>query len=244
MLKLPRRRLEFVAYPFMSKMNRVYELVLSISDGRNTPEERYNRIVEAEHALAEIEKPLWVWWNICAGRNDPDIKRMDVHKRAFICERFNEEMLLLRKEQKNSKIYSADNDNEEGLLVRYYTDSEIMNAIFLTKLSELHQIVHGKVLKLPALIRGSEANILVSLTDDAWWSAINGNKLRLGVPGEREERKKSFCRTVSDLEKAERPMFSVLSIGGYSNDEMQDWIDLFNECLRLIKGIQKSDRRR
>lgn len=249
MTKVPKRRYKSVTKPLLEIMNEAYQTILSISEdpvtgSPNSAQTRYDYIVDAQEKLLRAEKPLWVYWNICGDINEPDMKDQRVKQRQNLCERFNYVLRLLRKIQLESSKYNPENDKVVDAEILYYTEDEIANAQFLSTLRELHRFTHGKIVRMTNIFKDAEADILLKLVDDAWYYAARGNKNRLDKEKEREDRKKFFSRAISDLYKMERPLFSIFSLGHYSNNEMKDWMHLLNESLRLLQAVQQSDKRR
>ena len=132
-----------------------------------------------------------------------------------------------------------------GLMqLQYYTEAEIKGAKFLEVLRDLHRMTHGKVLRLNMISRDADGSPLMKLIDIAFYYAVHGNKQRLNVPSEREERYKSFSKAISALKRAQRYLFNMFSLGSYSNAEMKEWAGLLNDATRLLVAVQKSDSRR
>lgn len=248
MMVVPKRRHNHIAKPIMEVMNDTYRLILGITEDpvkgtHNATQTRYDLIVKAQQCLSKIEKPLWVYWNICGDNDENMMHNQSIKQRRNLCDRYNYILKLLHVAQVGSNKYNQDADLGE-IKIQYYTEEEIRNAEFLCKLRELHRFTHGKVIRMTNIFKDAEAEILIELIDDAWYCAVHGNQKRLDIEKEREDRRKLFSRAISDLYKFERPLFSVFSLGNYSNREMKDWIDLHVETLRLLQAVQQSDKER
>ena len=248
MERTPKRRMDTVAKPLLDAFNDAFEMVLCIEEDpvRGTAtaaQKRYDRIVRTQYLIKQIEKPLWTYWNICDDGNEREMKSWSLSSRANFCADLNGVLKILHDMQLASSKYDPEKD--VGLtMMRYYTEAEIENAAFLTAIRDLHRMTHGKVLRLPAMARDAEAGLLLRFIDTAWYCAAYGNKMRLDDDHEREIRRKVFSNALSALNKAQRPLFNIFSIGSYSNEEMKDWVQLFNDSVRLLAAVQKSDRQR
>ena len=245
---IPKRRRNSVAKPVLQAMNKAYDAIMRIEEDpvtgtKNAAQTRYECIVRAQYALKEVEKPLWVYWNIAGDSQESNMKPQLIRQCAHLTQRFNDVLILLRETQTKSSRYDPLTDSEGGLSIRYYTEAEIVNAEFLTKLRDLHRMTHGKCIRLNAVFRDAEAELLLKIIDDAWYSAVQGNQLRLIVPKERELRRKLFSKAIGDLYKSQRLIFSLFSIGSYSNREIKEWVHLLNQSAKLLQAVQNSDKR-
>lgn len=248
MTRVPKRRRNTIAKPLLESFNNAFEVILCIEEDpvrgtKSAAQKRYDRIVKAQYLIKQIEKPLWVYWNICDDWQENALRSWKTSQRANFCDGVNKVLKILHDMQVASTKYDAKKD--VGLTVmRYYTEDEIDNAFFLTAIRDLHRMTHGKVIRLPALARDADASLLLRFVDTAWYCAVYGNQMRLDNEKEREIRRKAFSNALSALNKAQRPLFNLFSIGTYSNNEIKEWVHLFNESVRLLSGVQKSDRER
>lgn len=247
--RVPKRRWKTAVVPLLQAMNDAFAMIMCIEEDpvrgtKTAAKTRYHRIVEAQRRIMEMEKPLWVFWNIAGDPNEYRMKYWKPKQRANLCAEVNEKVLAqLYDMQKKSSAYEPELD--KGLMcLRYYTEEEIDKAQFLQTLREFHRMTHGKVLRLNATIRDADGSLLLRFADIAWYYAVHGNQLKLNVPEERAERKKEFSVAISALYKAQRPLFNLFSIGDYSNREMKEWTSLLNDATRLLLAVQNSDNRR
>ncbi len=248
MSRVPLRRSRYVALPLMRVMNHAYDCILSIAEdpvkgSKNAALVRYMAICKAQEYLIALQKPLYVYWNICCDPDEKLMKYINEKKRSDLSERINDELKLLHAMQKASKCYKPDEDKGDRYVI-YYTEKEIHSAQFLTVMQKLHRFTHGKIIRLNRRFRDAEAEMIRKLIDDAWYHAVYGNKI---VPANKEQydwRRKHFSIAISDLYKIQRPIISVFSLNSYSNQEMTDWSGLLNEALRLMQAVQQSDKER
>lgn len=246
--RVPKRRWSTIAKPLLEAVNNAFEIVLCIEEDpirgtKSAAQKRYDRIVLAQKMIKKIEKPLWVYWSICDDEEEYQLKEWKTSQRANLCEGFNKVLKYLHDMQLNSVKYDPGKD--VGLTtMRYYTESEIEDAIFLRTIRNLHRMSHGKALRLNMIARDAEASLLLRFVDTAWYCAVYGNQMRLTDPVERERRKEAFSAAISSLNKMQRPLFNLFSIGSYSNREMQEWVHLLNESTRLLVAVQSSDGKR
>ena len=248
MMRIPKRRRDTVARPVLEKMNAAWEAILGIEEDpvRGTKHAagiRMARIIEAQKKIKETEPAIWVWWSICT--EDEDMKAQDWRKRQRICDRFNRILQLLHDMQKAGKAYNPEKDR--GITqMRYYTESEIENAVFLRKLRELHRMTHTKHIRMSQSAKDAESGLIVRLVNTAWYCAVRGNQLKTYIPEEAEQRRQYFSIAVRCLRKAERPLFDLFDFEGFSNREMREWAELLNESVRLLTAVRegggKADR--
>ena len=246
--RIPKRRWKTVAKPVLDAVNDAFEVILCIEEDpvrgtKTAAQKRYDLILRAQSLIKRIEKPLWVMWSICNDEEEPDLKAWEPRKRANLCQEFNKVLKLLHDMQKDSSKYDPGKD--VGLtMMRYYTESEIEGALFLRTIRDLHRMTHGKALRLNMIARDAEASLLLRFADTAWYCAVYGNQMLLTDPVQRERRREAFSMAISALNKMQRPLFNLFSIGSYSNREMQEWVHLLNESTRLIVAVQSSDGKR
>lgn len=246
--RIPKRRWNSIAKPLLEAVNNAFEVILCIEEDpvrgtKTAAQKRYDLIVRAQRLIKLIEKPLWVLWSVCDDEDEYQLKEWKTSQRANLCDGFNKVLKILHDMQKNSVKYDPGKD--VGLTtMRYYTEAEIEGAVFLRTIRDLHRMTHGKAIRLNAIARDAEASLLLRFVDTAWYCAVYGNQMRLTDPVERECRREAFSAAISSLNKMQRPLFNLFSIGSYSNREMKEWVHLLNESTRLIVAVQSSDGKR
>lgn len=229
-------------------MNDAFDMILRIEEdpvrGTKTAAQiRYYRIVKAQELIKKIEPHLWVYWAIGDDVDEPDVKEQTLKKRANLCEKFNYVLKLLHDMQMASSKYDASTD--KGVITMgYFTNDEIKRAEFLSKIKELHRVTHGKVLRLGTLAKDAEGEMLVKLVNIAFYCAVHGNRFRVDIPEQYEQRKHLFSQAISALKRMERYLFNLFTIGSYSNNEMKEWAELLTESSRLLYAVHKSDTKR
>lgn len=249
MARVPKRRWATIARPVMAAANDAFEMVLCIEEDpvtgtKTAAQVRYNRIIAAQQRILRMEKPLWVFWNICGDVEEPGLKAWKESSRANLCGEINDKVL---KQLHDMQVASSKYDRaaDRGLTqMKYYTEKEITGAVFLKTMRELHRMTHGKVLRLNMMAKDADGSLLLRFIDTAWYCAVHGNQMRLNVPAEQVLRKEAFSAAISALHKAQRPLFNLFSIGSYSNREMRDWSHLLNDATRLLLAVQNSDSKR
>lgn len=247
MCNVPKRRQPYVAKPIMDAMNLVYEDILSITEdpvkgSKNAASVRYSAIIQAQQHILSVEKPLYVYWNICGDPAEEHMKYISDQKRATLIDQFNDVVKLLHGMQVKSSLYNSAQDEGARYLL-YYSEKEIQNAQFLSVLRELHRFTHSKITHISHRFRDAEADLIRKLIDDAWYHAVKGNFIPTDQK-EYKQRRSHFSMAISALYKMERPMFSLFSLESYSNNEMLEWANLLNEAGRLLNAVQKSDKER
>ena len=248
MSRVPKRRQEAVARPLMAILNRAYHEILAINEdpvrgAKNAADVRYRAICRAQDYILALQKPLFVYWAICGDPEEKGMKYISDRKRAYLCDRFNDVLKMLHAMQTSSTRYEPEKDHGVMLLF-YYSEKQIEEARFLLVLRKLHRVTHAKITRLDRRFRDAEADEARRLIDDAWFHAVYGN---MGVPMNHEQylwRRKHFSTAISDLYKLERPVLAMLSLGSWSNREMQEWQGLLNDANKLLQAVQRSDRAR
>ena len=239
---VPKRRQATIAKPLLDALNDAFETIMSIEEDpvrgtKTSAKIRYDLIVNAQIKIKRLEQPLWVWWNIAEDDKERRVKEQTWKQKTNICDKLNSVLELLHKMQTESSQYKPEEDH--GVMkVRYYTNAEIENATFLSKLRKLHQFVHSKHIRLSPIARDAESGLLVSLVNNAWYYAVKANQINPHT--NKDIRLKYLDIAVRSLSKAERPLFDLLNNETFSNNEMRKWIDLHNECVRLLCGVRKS----
>lgn len=247
MLNVPKRRRESVAEPINRVMNTTYQWVLAIDEDpvKGQPDAakvRLNAIRKAQESLQKIQKPLYVYWNICNDPNEPGMKPKSLEKRVSLCKQLNGILKTLHAMQIANPAYDKDKDSGVSF-IRYYDGRNIQKAQFLMLIQELHRMTHGKLLKVSAGMRDAEGEMIRMLVDDVWYHALEGNR-----PPENAEdvkrRAEHFSIAIGEMYKMERPMLSLMNTECFSNREMNEWIELLRDSNRFLQAVQRSDKER
>lgn len=244
MERIPKRRWETIAKPMLTAMNAAYDAITRIEEDpirgtKTAAATRYSRIQEAQKRIREIERPMWVWWSISEDEDEPDMRGQDLGKRQRLCDRFNRILAILRNMQTNSSRYDPKEDPGE-IQMRYYTETEIRKAQYLSKLQELQRMTHGKHIRMSRIARDAESALLVELVNRAWYYAVNGNRCKTYIPEENRKRRKWLSMALSALRRAERQMFDLFTNENLSNREMTEWMELMDESIRLTASVLKA----
>ena len=247
MLRVPKRRRRYVADPVMVVMNKAYRHIMDIDErvvGNSEEAQiiKLNAIREAEDSLLQIQKPFYVYWNICGDPEEPAMKPKTMKKQAIMCDEINGILKMLRAMETASPAYLPDS-TRKGDYITYYNAKAIRAAKFLAMIQRLHQFTHGKLVRLNEGLKNAEGDIIQWLIDDAWYHALEGNKYPQNEE-EIKERRAHFSSAISDLYEIQRPIFSLISTADFSDKELTEWNDLLNESLKLLHAVQKSDGER
>ncbi len=229
--RVSKRRKKWLCYNIDSSMNSIFNMIMEVNEGRfldnTTPSvEKSNLIGRSFDCLIELEKPLMVLWNI---------EKYETKKMAHWVELLNKELFLLNlisnKEEPPKKIMILD-------------WKRIHETKFLSKMSELHRYVHGKVVNAKNRYDDTDSSLLISLVDDAFYNLMVANRKIPETKEEYEKRKEHISKAISSLKKMNRPMTFYFNTMGYSERIMREWSDLLTSELKLLYTLQRSDKAR
>ena len=247
MLRIPKRRRKLVAGPVMHVMNRAYRHMTDIDNlpvpkSKDAPAVRMECIRKTQLTLEQVQGPMYVYWAICSDPEEPELKTRSTKSRRYMCDEINGVIKQLHAMAKANPSYSKETDWGVRYVV-WYSESEIRKAKFLTTIRELLRYTQSKLIRTEAGLRNAEGDVVRTLIADAWCNAVHGNKFPTTNEQYMESRRKCFSRAIADFNDVEAPLMSLLSGGGYSNDEMEKWMSLLNESERLLLAVQASDRK-
>ncbi|MCC8156374.1 MAG: hypothetical protein LIO54_03745 [Oscillospiraceae bacterium] len=191
--------------------------------------ERASLIDDALRALPELQRPLWVYWNLRGTKES---------SQKFWCDMANNEGRLLCR-------VLRDAEREETILkIRPLPVHQINEAQYLGKIAALHRYTYQKIVHEPERWRNYVLENIVRLADDALCSAIDGNRKIPETAAEAERRAKNLRHALHCLNAMQRPMFALWNLHMYSETAMQEWADLTDDSIRLLQSVISSDKDR
>lgn len=227
---IPKRRKRWLCWKLDAKMNSLFNKIMEVSEGyfeRGTKQEtKENLFREALGNLAELEKPLMVIWNI----EKYEIRRMVAWKSLVdnsVCfiNRMLEEPVAVEK-------------------LQILDWRAIMGAKFLSNISELHRLIHGKIAKAPNKYDDTYSSLVIDLIDEAFYSLVKANQKIPETSKEYEKRHEYISKAIGCLRKLQRPLVFYFNIMNYSEQSLREISEKIAEELKLLYALNKSDKNR
>ena len=156
-----------MAKPVMDAMNTAYKWIMAISEDpikgdKNKQDVKLNAIIKAQEAIWKIQKPLYVYWNICNDPDEPGMHAKSTGKRATLCDQLNDVLKMLHAMQVASPVYDPAAD--KGMrYIMYYQEKDIKNAMFLKAVQKFHRFTSGKLIKLSYGMKMAEGDLIQTL---------------------------------------------------------------------------------
>lgn len=229
-MRIAKRKQKWLCYNIDNLMNNMFDIIMELNEGRffseNPNEEKLSLIRELLNQLSTLEKPLMVLWNI---------EQYETKKMVNWATLVNKEINLLN-------MMSTNENTPRHITVLDWR--KIHEIQFLSKMSELHRYVHGKVIHVKNCYDNTSSSLLIKLADDAFYSLIVANYKIPTTQSEYKKRKENISKAISSLCKMNRPMIFYFNVMGYSEHIMREWSDLLTSELKLLYALQKSDRMR
>ncbi len=235
MNSVPNRLKKWINTPINKRLNCIYSNIMEIRTGyfpksiRN--ETNLKLLNMAINNILELQPYFYSYWNVM---NFSDKKKI------YWCELCNKELALLRGLRNINPLYISD-ENLKELNMLYYKNEDIKKAIFLNNMSKLHNYTHRKIAHAKQLYADRECDMLSDLVNKAWYYSLEANKKIPTTKKEYEYRKKCISSSISCLKKMEIPMKSLFNLMEYSESILREWSVLFNDTLKSLFGIRKSD---
>lgn len=238
MNSVPNRLKRWINTPINKKMNTIYSTIMELRTNYFPKQIRNKSNLElvnsAIDGILALQLHFYVFWNV-----------MDFSDRqkSYWCELFNKELALLRGLNHKNPLYISDKELE-GRRIMYYKKEDIKKAIFLNNMSKLHDYTHRKIAHAKLIYADRECDMLSDLIDLAWHYSLESNKKIPKTKAEYDYRKKCISSSISCLKKMEVPMKSLFNLMGYSENTLREWSTIFNDTLKSLYGITKSDKER
>lgn len=235
---VPNRLKRWLNKPINQKMNQVYSHIMELRTNyfpkeiRN--ESNLKLINSAINGILDLQPSFYTYWNVM---NYSD------KQKAFWCELFNKELALLRGLNSKNPLYIPPEGVEERKMF-YYKSEDIKKVAFLNNMSKLHDYTHRKIAHAKQLYTDRECDMLANFVDLAWYYSLEANRKIPKNKKEYEYRSRCLSYAISNLKKMEVPMKSLFNLMGYSENILKEWSTIFNETLKSVFGIKKSDKSR
>lgn len=238
---IPKRRWKYVAEPLLEHLNAAYIAVMGIGYDpvRGKPDYmaiKQDRIRRAISELLAIQGPLYVYWAVSNDKHENLMRPRSEESRRKWVDSLNHVINMLA-------AMLQDEAEKPSNPLRWYTNREVRESLLLGSMRSLLLETQRRVIRLPLGARDANGLVLTTLMADAWYHAVEGNRL----PRNKTEalaREKHISALISDISKANRPMFTVFASGTISEEDMAKWANLLKETNDLAYRIQASDKKR
>lgn len=234
---VPNRYKKRINTPINKKLNEIYSNIMELrtnyfpADIKS--EEFLKLITSAIEGIISLQLEFYSFWNI-----------MDYsdRKKAHWCELFNKDLALLYGLLKKNPLYIPSENVEKRMI--YYKREDIEKVKYIKNMSELHKYTHQKIAHAKQLKLDKECDMLYDFVNRAFYSCIEANRIIPTNNKQFKTRSKHISNAISNLKKMEIPMISMFNIMEYSENTLREWSTLFNNTIKCIYGIRKSDNER
>lgn len=235
---VPNRLKRWLNTPINKNMNQIYSTIMELRTNyfpKETRNESSLKLVNlAIDGIIDLQLYFYTFWNV-----------MDYtdRQKAYWCDLFNKEIALLYGLNHRNPLYAPDKSAEERKMF-YYKNDDIKKAAFLNNMSKLHDYTHRKIAHAKQLYVDRECDMIIQFMDLAWYYSLEANRKIPKTKKEYEHRRKCISSAISNLKKMEVPMKSLFNLMGYSESILREWSTLFNDALKSLFGIRRSDKER
>lgn len=228
--KVSRRRRKWICGAIELQMNKIFNLVVSISSEYFPPKTRKDDISklasEAIEQLHSLQKPLFVMWNIL---------QTPTKKMVKWCTLINSEIELLE------GMVIGNVEKKRVFIIDY---DFVGKAVFVSKMVELHRYMHSQIVKAPQKYAETRSALIMELIDDALYNVMRANFKIPTTASEYKLRRKYISTAISDLNKLQRPLTVYFTILNYSENVIAKVSQLLIGEIRLLHSINSSDKQR
>ena len=226
-----KRRKKWLCADIDEAMNRAYINIMAIDTMRIQKEppdsERVvNLSSNAIDSLVSLQKPLLCMWNIC---------RFETRKMVTWAAAINDELKLLR------NMARREGEREVIMILDWQA---IKSMKFLENMSNLHYYTHGKVTNAPMAYDSTQGKLLIECVNDALYYVSRANFRIPQTKKEYETRREYISLAISSLKQMNRGILSYFNLMKYSERIMEEWSTMLSEEIKLLVGLQKSDKAR
>ncbi len=224
------RRKRWLCWKLDSQMNSLFRTIMEVNEGyfeRETKQEAKEELLKvAIQDLIRLEKPLMIIWNV----EKYEMRRMVAWKTlvdnsvVFINRMLREPLAI-------DKLHILD-------------WRAIMSVKFMSNISELHRLIHGKIAKAPNKYDDTYSSLVIDLIDEAFYSLVKANQKIPQTAKEYTKRRDYISRAIGCLRELQRPLIFYFNIMNYSEQALRNISEKISEELKLLYAINKSDKTR
>lgn len=229
--KIPKRKRKWLRDPIAKIMNETFDMIIEIANDYFlygikilSKQDSARLIIDS---LLSLQKPLLSLWNI-------ENYLYPTKKMEYWCKLINEEVRQI------AIMGNIELNNYDKMFILDYTGIEQMN--FLSNMCDLHWFVHSKLTSLNEHIRATGGLCLIKLIDEALFRVFNANRIYPTTKEEYELRAENISIAIKCLKEMEIPMLSLFTLELFSEGVMRQWVKQLNEEMKMLNGLQKSDK--
>lgn len=231
--KVPKRRKKYVTENIAVINNSIYNDLMVIqkylfAKKDNKKEIKKLRILSVLEKINFLEKAIMVYSNIMS---------MSFEQQCNWVSYLDKEVALLNgmldEETPKSKFKATVLDWEK-----------ISRFEVLRNMVCLHRYTHGKAVRAVGKFETCTTPLLIGIIDDALFYLSKANSYIPQTKAEYEEREKYIDIVLQKLDEIQRPMLMYFSTMGYSNRVQREWSEMLRKEIKLVKGLQNSDKKR
>lgn len=231
--KASKRRKDFICPKIICLNNSIYNDLMIVqlnlfAKQKDKKDEKQKRIKYALEKIENLEKAIMVYSNIMS---------LPFDKQCRWCDPLNKEIALL-----NGMI--EDDNDKSDFRVKVLDWEKINKFQVLKNMCALHRYVHGKAVKAKNFLDNGETPLIIELIDEAFYNTMTASTFFPKTKEEYQNRKNKLKRALHCLDEIQRPMLSYFNTMEYSDRVMREWSELLNDEIKLLKGLQKSDKKR
>lgn len=243
-VRMPNRHHDLLGIKIIDSINKIYDDIDDLTrlffNGKKKSVERYRICVKAINDFETLIKTTYLFWNISGCKNG--IKYVEKKQRKFWADFINKEIALLvgvaTKCNVDKNIFIPE--------IRIYimNKSDIKDVKFLNNLCELENIFYKIAVNSAYKYKDARLERLLSLTENAFYNATQGNKINVdGDYKKYEKRKKYFYDAISNLYSMNRPMFEIAQRRIIYGNELERVTTLIDNTKNILKAIQDYDEK-
>ena len=240
---LPKRHMHYIGEPMNRKLNEIYEKIARCTDyylhDKGKSADRYRICESILVDFDEVMRISYFWWNVSSGNNE--VKYVKQNQREFWAGLINKEISLLSGVMRKCR---KKNGAAEAPIMKAYRKSELKKAVFLEKLAELQNIIYKRAIRQGKDFRDAQMEMLVKLSRDAFYNALEGNSIAASNGNLYKKRMKYFSDAIGNLYAMNRPFRELCFEEVFSEKEMSELCNRVTECLKILQALQKSDKER
>lgn len=235
--KVPNRRQMYICTELTRLLNEVYTNIMNLSDVifAKTKEKilmKQQCLNNALNGIYDMQKPFLIYWNI---------QHTPFDKMCNVCDYLHREIVLL------DGIMNKEKENKDNIKYRKLVVldwNKINQTKFLRNMCNLHRYTHGKVIRASGKFNNCDTALLISLADDAFFNVITANVCFPTNKEEYEIRKNKIDKAIRALNHMQIPLMSFFNIMQYSNRIQEEWTKMIVDEIKMLRGLQKSDKQR
>ena len=241
---LPKRHMHYIGEPVNRNLNSIYEKIMKCTDyyihGKDISVDRYRACAEILKDMEDVIKLTYFWWNVSGENNE--IKYVKLRQREFWSGLVNKEISLI-----TGLARKCRKGKEEGFdipVMHPYNLKQIEGVIFLEKLEKIQKVIYKRAIHLGKDYRDAQMEMLVKLSRDAFYNALEGNYTMATDEKQYNKRKRYFSEAIGNLYAMNRPFRELCFNNIFREKEMAELCNLVTECIKILKSIQNSDKER